>query len=293
MPGGRVTLTIHGFLRFALGRHSEGPQERYRILSHVDCVATVRVQDLLRRASFALIEALRGDAKNAPPPPLRGPTWVRDRCRRVLCHACFHENDETYRFCQNCSRVSPRGPPEVGNDSNLLVVHETPLRIRYDQFFSFQNEKVGQRRKSAVADGFDKFVRSRSNGASGWEDASPDRVVEWLCFLDSQGKGTTIVHATSCPQVGQYSLSCSDRSLGCTRRYAFGSLQKSFVSKLKRAYVEILGRFEEWSPRDMRGNPVTGAVIDQYLAFATQEQLRAGVTPKQATPILRPDLQKN
>ena len=42
----------------------------------------------------------------------------------------------------------------------------------------------------------------------------------------------------------------------------------------------------------MRGNPVTGAVIDQYLAFATQEQLRAGVTPKQATPILRPDLQK-
>ena len=267
-------------------------QERYRILSHVDCVATVRVQDLLRRASFALTEALRGDAKNAPPPPLRGPTWVRDRCRRILCHSCFHENDETYRFCQSCSREAPRGPPAVGNDSNLLVVNETPLRIRYDQFCSFQNEKVGQRRKSAGADGFDKFVRSRSNGASGWEDASPDRVVEWLCFLDSQGKGTTIVHAPSYPQVGQYSLSCSDRSLGCTRRYAFGSLQKSFVSKLKRAYVEILGRFEEWSPRDMRGNPVMGAVIDQYLAFATQEQLRAGVTPKQATPILRPDLQK-
>ena len=108
-------------------------------------------------------------------------------------------------------------------------------------------------------------------------------VVEWLCFLDSQGNGTTIVHATSCPQVGQYSL--------CTRRYAFGSLQKSFVSKLKRAYVEILWRFEEWSPQDMRGIPVTGAVVDQYLAFATHEQLRAGVTPKQATPILRPDFQ--
>ena len=42
----------------------------------------------------------------------------------------------------------------------------------------------------------------------------------------------------------------------------------------------------------MRRNPVTGAVIDQYLAFATQEQLRAGDTPKQATPILRPDFQK-
>ena len=42
---------------------------------------------------------------------------------------------------------------------------------------------------------------------------------------------------------------------------------------------------------DMRGKPVTGAAISQYFAFATQEQLRAGVTHKQATPILRPDLQ--
>ena len=91
--------------------------------------------------------------------------------------------------------------------------------------------------------------------------------------------------------MGQYSLSYSGRSPSSTRRYAFGLLQKSFVSKLKRAYVEILGRFEEWSTRDMRGNPVTGAVIDQYLVFATQEQLRAGVTPKQAIPILHPYLQ--
>ena len=41
----------------------------------------------------------------------------------------------------------------------------------------------------------------------------------------------------------------------------------------------------------MRGNPVTGAAIDQHLTLATQKQLRAGVTPKQATPVLRPDLQ--
>ena len=37
---------------------------------------------------------------------------------------------------------------------------------------------------------------------------------------------------------------------------------------------------------------MTGYEVDQYLAFATQEeQLRAGVTPERATPILRPDLQ--
>ena len=59
---------------------------------------------------------------------------------------------------------------------------------------------MGQRRKSVVADGFDKFMRSRSNGASRWEDASPEMVFEWLCFLDSQGSGTTIEHATCAPR---------------------------------------------------------------------------------------------
>ena len=132
---------------------------------------------------------------------------------------------------------------------------------------------------------------SRSNRTPRWEDAPPQMVVEWLCFLHSQGNVTTIVHATSCSQVGQYSLPYSDRSLGCTPRYAFGSLQKSFAFKPKRVYVEVVGRFEEWSPRDMRGNPVTGSAMNQYSAFATQERLRAGVTPKQATPFLRPGLQ--
>ena len=261
------------------------------LASHVDFAARVPLQDLSDRASFAIINSPREEAINTPLPPLRGPTWVRDRCRQVLCHACFHENDETYRFCQNCRCEAPRGCAPVENDANRLQVNETQLRTRYDQFRAFQRDKVGQRRKSAVANGLDKFMRSRSDRAAWWEDASAEMVIERLRFLDSQGNGTTIVLATSCPQVGQYSLSCSDRSLGCTWRYAFGSLQKSFASKLKRAYVEILGRFEEWSPQDMRGNPVTGAVVDLHLAFATHEQLRAGVIPKQATPILRPDFQ--
>ena len=97
---------------------------------------------------------------NTPLPPLRGPTWVRDRCRQVLCHACFHENDETHRFCQNCRCEAPRGCSPIGNDANRLQANETQLRTRYDQFRSFQRDKVGQRRKSAVADGFDKFMRS-------------------------------------------------------------------------------------------------------------------------------------
>ena len=40
----------------------------------------------------------------------------------------------------------PRGLPSVGNGSTLLVVDETQLRTRYDQFRAFQKENVGQRK---------------------------------------------------------------------------------------------------------------------------------------------------
>ena len=100
-------------------------------------------------------------------------------------------------------------------------------------------------------------MRSRFHGAFGWEDATPTMIVEWLRFVDSQGNGTTIVYATSCPQGDQHSLSCFDLSLDCTRRYAFGSVQKSFISKIKRAQMEILGPLKDWSSRGMRSNSET------------------------------------
>ena len=101
---------------------------------------------------------------------------------------CFHENDETYRFCQNCRCEAPRGLPPVRNGFNLLQVNEIQLRTRYDQFRSFQKETVGQRRESAVADGVVPFERNVGGGR-----CLPKMVVEWLCFLHSQGNVTTIV----------------------------------------------------------------------------------------------------
>ena len=50
--------------------------------------------------------------------------------------------------------------------------------------------------------------------------------------------------------------------------------------------------FQDWSPWDMQGDPVTGSEVNHYLVYAMQEQLRAGVTPKQATRFLRPDFQQ-
>ena len=46
-------------------------------------------QHLFHRTSFIILDTLRGDASAAPSPYIRGATWVRDRYRRVWCHAGF------------------------------------------------------------------------------------------------------------------------------------------------------------------------------------------------------------
>ncbi|CAM9685589.1 unnamed protein product [Sphacelaria rigidula] len=54
--------------------------------------------------------------------------------------------------------------------------------------------------------------------------------------------------------------------------------------------MEILANSEDWSVTDHRGNPIKSVPVTEYLAFSAAEQQKAGVTTKQARPLLRPDL---
>lgn len=69
---------------------------------------------------------------------------------------------------------------------------------------------------------------------------------------------------------------CPDNTLGCARRYAYGSLDKSFVSKLKCAYCEVLGMQDGWSPDEQRDYPVNSTLVSSYMSFTTAEQLKGG-----------------
>ncbi|CAM9967931.1 unnamed protein product, partial [Sphacelaria rigidula] len=151
--------------------------------------------------------------------------------------------------------------------------------------------KVGHRRKSVVADDFDRFMRQRSGGAVGWENATPEQVVNYLAYKDSQGTGTKVVHVLQCPQIGTDSLvQCKELGLGCAKRYAHTSLNKQYISKLRCAYTEILANSDDWSVTEHRGNPVKSVPVTEYLAFSAAEQQKAGVATKQARPLLLPDL---
>lgn len=93
--------------------------------------------------------------------------------------------------------------------------------------------RAGQVRKSVAAAQFDSFLLSFSGGARAWLSAAPDDVVDWFCFLDTQGKGTTLAHDDACPGVGSADRRRCRQGATCATRYAADSLRKGFSSKLK------------------------------------------------------------
>jgi len=150
--------------------------------------------------------------------------------------------------------------------------------------------RAGQVRKGVAASQFDSFLVSYSKGTRGWLDARPDDVVDWLCFLDSQGKGTKLVHRVDCPGVGSPNRSLCQPGNPCPKRYAADSLRKGFFCKVKMAYKEKLGRGEAWNPVLQTGNPCASPMVEAYLTFTSEEQKQVGVTVNQASPMLEDTL---
>ena len=145
---------------------------------------------------------------------------------------------------------------------------------------------AGQQRKSRVADNFDGFVRARTNNERGWQTAADVDVLEWLCWLDSHGNGTKLVHIASCPGVGSDSDKQCRPGGHCKKRYAAASLDKGHASKLKCAMMEQLGKLDEWDCVEKRGNPVASPIVRGYLSFVQGEQRRVGVGVRQAPPLV-------
>ena len=103
----------------------------------------------------------------------------------------------------------------------------------------------------------------------GWATATDDDVFDWACFLDFEGHGTTWVHARSCPGVGLGDDGVCLPGSGCAKRYAAGSIDKAFISKMRAAMREQLGKVEERDPVEKKGN--------SYLTFVSEEQKQVGV----------------
>ena len=84
----------------------------------------------------------------------------------------------------------------------LIAIDHVKLQARLEQADTAMQGRAGQVRKDVVATQFDLFLRSYSAGAREWLQGLPNDVANWICFLESQGRGTKLVHAIKCPGVG-------------------------------------------------------------------------------------------
>ena len=70
------------------------------------------------------------------------------------------------------------------------------------------------------------------------------------------------------------------------------SIEKGFVSKLRMAMKETLGKEEDWDQIETLGNTRSSPLVESYPTFVNNPQKQAGVPVKQAAPLLTHDIAK-
>jgi len=212
----------------------------------------------------------RGPVSGRPDHQFHDAVRVEDRIPQVLCATCKARNDATFNYCQHCGTPPARAP--LAGRTEEIVIDESKIAGRKASVALATARNGGQKRKLAVSEKFDAFMRTRSKQARGWSSATNADVVDWLCYLDSHGGGTKAVHSAECAAVGSKSLDRCSPGSTCATRYAANTLDKGFASKLKCAFAEIPGVSEPWNNQEKRGNPVDSAEVKAYLAHVRAEQ---------------------
>ena len=178
----------------------------------------------------------------------RGFATARDLVRFAFCSACHKENLAQFHFCRKRGvqplRVMP--VPRYQQRSRVVVDLQKLLARRQNVLAAMEG-RPGQVRKGGVANEFDASGLVNSSGSRGRTTATPDDVFDFLPYLDTQVKGTKMLHATSCPGVGRAGDDACLAGSSCARRYAVESIRKAFVAKLNMVMKEH-GKGREWDP---------------------------------------------
>lgn len=191
----------------------------------------------------------------------------------VSCPVCQYANDHTFRFCQNCGYVRKfcldPVPAPLTFDLNAIDSRLCSLR-------STSSSSAYSKQKQSLKSELVRFLFALS-GQRSLFNATPWDICRFLVYKDSSGK--TQVHIHGCPHLGQRgSASCK-----CPFRLSYNTVD-SYIGKLRAIFNEM-GRQGDWNRAFLVGNPASDVLVKQYLKSVTEEQLKARVTPKQATPL--------
>ena len=191
----------------------------------------------------------------------------------VQCPECAYPNDDCFIFCQSCGyKRRPVDPTETPAriDLNLPDIDSRLSTLREGQSL-----KPYQKQKSKLQRDLESFLFSLPRPKS-LASASPQDISRFLVWKDRSGK--TKVHRTSCKFFGSRGSS----RCACPTTLAAGTVD-SIIGKLRSLFLD-LGRGGEWNDILGIGNPASHPSIKRYLTALREEQARARITPKQATP---------
>ncbi|CAN0238433.1 unnamed protein product [Ectocarpus sp. 4 AP-2014] len=176
---------------------------------------------------------------------------------QVLCSACLGENDGRFSFCQWCGVGRVRLDTQQRNPP--LIVDEQAIMTRFSEFKKMWEKKRHKYVEPQLAHNLEKILVSREERLVAFEEACPEDVVQFLCWLDTCGtRRRTVVHARHCQAIGTSDLErCSTAKGECNRRYAHESMRTNHVSKLAIVLEEKkLGVTGDWNNVLKARNPV-------------------------------------
>lgn len=158
------------------------------------------------------------------------------------------------------------GGPEVdvgGLDGRLQEVLEQGSKGAYS------------RKKMALESDFSAFRQNITQGV-GLVGATPKDICRYLIWKDKGGK--TAVHELECGAIGDRMAECA-----CPRRLGAGTVG-TLVGQLRGLFTDM-GRSRPWEEGSEFGNPANSLLVKKYVKAIREEQSRAHVQPKQATPL--------
>ena len=191
----------------------------------------------------------------------------------VRCPVCSHANDSDFRFCQHCGYT--RKILSSINKSGSLKFDLNSIDKRLQQLLNLDQATSYSKQKDTLRKELEAFL-SALPGHVSLATVSPRDICRFLIFKDKDGR--TQIHHNGCQFLGQR----GKHTCACLLRLSYNTVD-SYIGKLGSIFHAI-GRDGELDKRLGLGNPAADKFVKDYLRVVTAEQLRARITPRQATP---------
>lgn len=164
-----------------------------------------------------------------------------------------------------------------------FAIDISKINKRVEELNAVREQKPYERQKTALEVELSGFLASLPF-AKTLKSATAHDIIKFLVWKDKSGR--TKVHTVTCSHMGQGQGS----SCKCPCRLAAGTVD-SLIGKLRAIFISA-GMGGVWDDNLGTGNPASHRSVKAYLQAVKEEQARARVRPKKATPLFLDKLQQ-